>query len=63
MIHIIKESFYINVNHEIVMGELDILVNLCDCVFLASVGSKPIAVVMELRFADWLQHLQYTLLY
>ncbi len=34
-----------------------------NCVFTTSVWSKTIAVLTELRFADWLQHLQDTLLY
>ena len=57
MIYVVEEPFDVNVNHKIVVGDLDVLIDRCDCMFLAPIGAKPIAVVVKLCFTDWLQYL------
>ena len=57
MIYVVEESFDVNINHKIVVGNLDVSIDRCDCVLLAPIGAEPIAVVMELCFTNGLQHL------
>ena len=63
MICVVKEPFDVHVNHKIVVGELDVFTDRCDCILLTPIGAKPIAVVVELCLTDRLQHLQHALLY
>ena len=60
MIYVVEEPFDVNVNHKIVVGNLDVSIDCCDCVLLAPIGAKPIAVVVEFFFTDWLQYYQPT---
>ena len=62
MVHIVEETFDVNVHHIMQVAQLHILVNLSDSVLLAAIGTEPITVVMKLCFTNGLQYLQYALL-
>ena len=42
MVHIVKETFYINVNNVMIVGNIDITVYSCYCVFLTSVRAEAV---------------------
>ena len=62
MIHIVKESFYVDIDNIVIatdIGQKHCSGNRMVC---ASIGSESIAVLMELCFTYWFQNLLYALL-
>ena len=63
MLDIVKETFYINVHHEMQTAALYKFIGLCDSVFCTSAWAKAVVPLMEFRLTDWFHHLKDTLLY
>ena len=62
MMHIVKESFNINIYNNVQIAFLHMLFGLSQSIFNAAIWTEAIARLTEFCFADWLHHLQDTLL-